>query len=235
MAMSRAISKTTRKKVRKSMTKFTDEQQKFLEDIVSFKGDTFDIKHVSGNVLGNVMGHVFNDVEGGIWGSVFEGVKGDVGGNIEGHVEGDVWGNVWGNVRGNVRGNVWGNVKGHVGDSVEMNNKKESENMKYLTFEGYQIAAGETAIYDEKLEIMYPALGLAGEVGEVLNKIKKHYRDGTDLDTEDLKKELGDILWYLGALATDLDIDLADAAEGNLSKLASRMERGVLQGNGDNR
>ena len=104
-----------------------------------------------------------------------------------------------------------------------------------LTFEDYQLEAQETAIYSGSLDIMYPALGLAGEVGETLNKIKKHYRDDTPLDKADMTKELGDILWYLSALATDLDIDLADVAEDNLEKLMSRKERGVLQGSGDNR
>lgn len=103
------------------------------------------------------------------------------------------------------------------------------------TFEEYQLAASETAIYSDSLKVMYPAMGLAGEVGEVLNKVKKHYRDGTELDTEGLTKELGDVLWYLAALATDLDIDLEDAAGGNLTKLQSRMERGVIGGSGDYR
>jgi NTP pyrophosphatase (non-canonical NTP hydrolase) len=55
------------------------------------------------------------------------------------------------------------------------------------------------------------------------------------LDKEDLKKELGDILWYLSAVATDLGIDLDDVATTNYEKLKSRQERNVLQGSGDNR
>jgi len=104
-----------------------------------------------------------------------------------------------------------------------------------LTFEDYQLEAQETAIYSGSLDVMYPALGLAGEVGETLNKIKKHYRDGTSLDKDDMTKELGDILWYLSALATDLDIDLEEVAMGNLKKLRDRQERGVLGGSGDYR
>ena len=111
----------------------------------------------------------------------------------------------------------------------------QKKDMKMTTFEEYQLAASETAIYSDSLKVMYPAMGLAGEVGEVLNKVKKHYRDGTELDTEGLTKELGDVLWYLAALATDLDIDLEDAAGGNLTKLQSRMERGVIGGSGDYR
>ena len=107
--------------------------------------------------------------------------------------------------------------------------------MTKITFEEYQLAAAETAIYSGSIDVMYPALGLAGEVGEVCNKIKKHYRDGTPLDTDDLRKELGDVLWYLAALATDLDIDLEQAAGENLEKLADRDARGVIGGSGDYR
>lgn len=107
--------------------------------------------------------------------------------------------------------------------------------MRRLTFEEYQNTAEETAIYSFDLNVMYPALGLAGEVGEVLNKIKKHYRDGTPLDKEDLGKELGDVLWYLSTLATDLDLNLADVAGDNLDKLSDRNARGVIGGSGDYR
>jgi NTP pyrophosphatase (non-canonical NTP hydrolase) len=109
------------------------------------------------------------------------------------------------------------------------------EEYKDMTFNDYQTEAEKTAIYSGSLDIMYPALGLAGEVGEALNKIKKHYRDGTPLDKEDMTKELGDILWYLSALATDLDIDLEYVAVLNLEKLKDRSERGVIGGSGDYR
>tara|TARA_Y100000310_G_C20598140_1_gene771587 strand:+ start:716 stop:1045 length:330 start_codon:yes stop_codon:yes gene_type:complete len=104
-----------------------------------------------------------------------------------------------------------------------------------LTFEDYQLESSKTAIYSGSLDIMYPALGLAGEVGETLNKIKKYYRDGTPLDKEDMAKELGDILWYLSALATDLDLDLEYIAIKNIMKLKDRQERGVIGGSGDYR
>lgn len=99
----------------------------------------------------------------------------------------------------------------------------------------YQAAAYATAIFPDEVRILYPALGLAGEVGEVLNKIKKHYRDGVPLDREALKAELGDVLWYVAVLAEDLDISLEMAAQDNLAKLQSRKSRGTLQGSGDNR
>lgn len=102
-------------------------------------------------------------------------------------------------------------------------------------FDNYQSIAQTTAIYPPEVKIMYPALGLAGEVGELLNKIKKHYRDGTPLDREDLAHEIGDANWYLSALASDLNISLGYCAVKNVEKLESRKGRGVLGGSGDNR
>ena len=115
---------------------------------------------------------------------------------------------------------------------------KESErNLKLnkMNFRDYQEVAASTAIYPESAKLTYPLLGLAGEVGEVCEKAKKHIRDGRELDKEDMKKELGDVLWYLSAVARDLDIDLQDVAVSNIEKLQSRKDRGVLQGSGDNR
>ena len=100
-----------------------------------------------------------------------------------------------------------------------------------MTFDEYQIKAKQTAIYDHP--IIYPTLGLCGESGEVAEKVKKHLRDGTSLD--ELKKELGDVLWYLSAIASDLNLSLNDIAITNVDKLQSRMERGKIQGSGDNR
>ena len=106
-----------------------------------------------------------------------------------------------------------------------------------MQLSAYQIAARRTAIYPGEAKVTYPALGLAGEVGEVCNKIKKVTRDGLSIDDirSDLFKELGDVLWYLSALAHDLDISLENLAEQNLEKLKARKERGTLQGSGDNR
>ena len=107
-------------------------------------------------------------------------------------------------------------------------------NMNY-----YQELAVETSVYDRDLAVIYPAMGLAGEVGEVLNKIKKVYRDDggemTFEQREGIAKELGDVMWYLANLASDLNVTLAECASGNLSKLASRKSRGVLGGSGDDR
>ena len=82
-------------------------------------------------------------------------------------------------------------------------------------------------------------LGLAGEAGEVEDKIKKVIRDkGGKLDEEakgELVKELGDTLWYVATIARYLDVPLSKVAEGNVSKLQSRLERGKISGSGDNR
>jgi len=87
--------------------------------------------------------------------------------------------------------------------------------------------------------IIYPCLGLSNEVGEVLGKIKKVYRDNngefTDEIKKELKAELGDVLWYLTQICTELGLTLEDIAEYNLDKVFSRLERGTLQGSGDHR
>jgi len=111
-----------------------------------------------------------------------------------------------------------------------------------LGLDAYQRLAGRTAQYPgrgEKPMSAYPALGLAGEAGEVCEQIKKAMRDdGGEITPERhkaLRKELGDVLWYLAALAFELDLDLSDIAQANLDKLADRKARGVLQGSGDER
>lgn len=105
---------------------------------------------------------------------------------------------------------------------------------KPMTMNDYQRLAADTAIYSSAHRLLYPALGLAGEAGEVANKIKKMLRDNK-FDRDGVAAELGDVLWYVAALARDLNVDLQDLAMGNLEKLYSRKERGTLGGNGDNR
>ncbi|MEO1645822.1 MAG: nucleoside triphosphate pyrophosphohydrolase family protein [Chloroflexota bacterium] len=87
--------------------------------------------------------------------------------------------------------------------------------------------------------IVYPTLGLVNEAGEFAGKIKKIFRDKdgeiTDEDRTALKGELGDVLWYLTQICTNLDLTLEEVAEANLDKLFSRLERGVIKGEGDNR
>lgn len=112
--------------------------------------------------------------------------------------------------------------------------------ISFVGFDIYQEEAWKTAIYPHKgNNIYYPALGLAGEVGEACNRIKKVMRDsGGEPDGETLaalKKELGDALWYFAALARELGLGLSGIAHENLLKLQDRQKRGVLQGNGDDR
>ena len=104
-----------------------------------------------------------------------------------------------------------------------------------MTFDEYQKFAKTTAIYPENCKITYPTLGLCGEAGEVAEKVKKKIRDDKPLILKDVVKELGDVLWYLSALASDLDVSLEDIAQTNVEKLTSRKERNKLQGSGDNR
>lgn len=110
-----------------------------------------------------------------------------------------------------------------------------------MKFREYQEKATKTALYPRVADYgwVYPALGLANEAGEVNGKLKKVIRDNNGiLDDErrnEISKELGDVLWYIAQLATELEIDLDEVAEANIAKLASRQERGVLKGSGDNR
>lgn len=110
-----------------------------------------------------------------------------------------------------------------------------------MNFKEYQKKALVTAMHSDKYKIIYPALGLGNESGEVLGKIKKWLRgdDGGEEMSEDrresLKGELGDVLWYLAVLAKDLDFSLEDIAVSNIEKLQSRKERGMIKGDGDKR
>ena len=106
-----------------------------------------------------------------------------------------------------------------------------------MIMDSYQRVARKTVIYPRKQMIIYPALGLAGEAGEVCEKVKKYLRQDYDLDElkEIIEDELGDVLWYIANLATDLGLSLDNLAAKNLAKLHDRKERNVLQGDGDDR
>ena len=114
-------------------------------------------------------------------------------------------------------------------DAFEFFNRNEG-----LTLNEYQNVAATTAIYPASVQILYPTLGLAGEAGEVANKVKKIVRDGK-LDKEAIGSELGDCLWYIAAVCRDLGLKMSDVASDNLVKLAKRKENNTLKGNGDNR
>jgi len=109
-----------------------------------------------------------------------------------------------------------------------------------MTFEEYQKQSRKTAKYPNSgNNFVYPTLGLAGESGEVAEKIKKVLRDKNGVIDEatkqEIKKELGDVLWYVTQLGTELGLSLEEVAAENIKKLFSRLERGKLGGNGDNR
>lgn len=108
-----------------------------------------------------------------------------------------------------------------------------------MTFNEYQNEAAQTAVYSDNSKIIYPALGLSNEAGEVLGKIKKVLRDNNGVYSPasvlEIGKEIGDVLWYIAALSRDLGLDMNAIAENNIAKLKDRMNRGVIQGSGDNR
>lgn len=87
--------------------------------------------------------------------------------------------------------------------------------------------------------IMYCALKLNGEAGEVAEKVGKALRDDRSLITDERRLaliiELGDVLWYIANLADELSVSLDEVARQNLNKLADRKARNVLHGSGDNR
>lgn len=108
-----------------------------------------------------------------------------------------------------------------------------------MTIQEYQNRALATANYGVGNKIIYPTLGLTGEAGEVSEKVKKVLRDKGGVFSEEAKleiiKEVSDVLWYCNALANDLGYSLESVMELNIQKLESRKERGVINGNGDNR
>lgn len=110
--------------------------------------------------------------------------------------------------------------------------------MDIIDFRKYQEAARTTRMGNtSENPLVYTTLGLTGEAGELANKVKKIYRGDGNHDEliEGIKGEMGDVLWYLAAMADDLGIDLAEIAEQNLEKLKNRHNRGKILGGGDNR
>lgn len=108
-----------------------------------------------------------------------------------------------------------------------------------MQFNEYQEKAVASAIYPAGYQVLYPVLGLVGEAGEVADKVKKVVRDDQSVMSDEKRAsildELGDVLWYVAALARDLQCSLEQIAVRNIEKLESRKNRGVLQGSGDNR
>jgi NTP pyrophosphatase (non-canonical NTP hydrolase) len=109
-----------------------------------------------------------------------------------------------------------------------------------LDFQAYQQRSRATARYPGAgANPIYPTLGLCGEAGEVADKVKKVMRDQNGVFTPEviaaLQLELGDVLWYVAQLATELGLELDQIAQANLDKLASRAARNVIAGSGDTR
>jgi NTP pyrophosphatase (non-canonical NTP hydrolase) len=109
-----------------------------------------------------------------------------------------------------------------------------------MEFNEYQRLSRRTAIYPViGQSFIYPALGLVGESGEVVEKIKKLFRDNNgqidDEQRQGICHELGDVLWYVAQLATEFDLSLDQVVQDNLEKLSSRQQRDQLHGNGDER
>jgi NTP pyrophosphatase (non-canonical NTP hydrolase) len=109
-----------------------------------------------------------------------------------------------------------------------------------MNFNDYQHKSRKTAGYPAiGHPVIYPTLGLVNETGEVAGKIKKVFRDKdgeiNDETRSALKAELGDVLWYVAQVCTELGLSMDEVAEYNIDKLYSRLERGTIRGDGDDR
>lgn len=100
-----------------------------------------------------------------------------------------------------------------------------------MTLDEYQRSALRTATVDPKdplchLGLARDALGIAGEAGEVADLVKKHIGHGHALDADKVKKELGDVLWYVAVLSERIGCTLEDVAKANVEKLRARYPSG---------
>lgn len=142
-------------------------------------------------------------------------------------------------INGGVRG-TWEKIEI---DLNKMDLQNNSEGSLELTLNEYQARALDTAYYPGRnldlMGLMYATLKLNGEAGEFAEHVGKAIRDDKGMITPDRKnkliKELGDVMWYLAALSSELETSLQEVALLNLVKLADRKNRGVLGGSGDER
>lgn len=108
-----------------------------------------------------------------------------------------------------------------------------------MDFQEYAERARQTRVYGDGWNLIYPVLGLASEAGEVADKMKKNIRDSSGLVTDEFRsamcKELGDVLWYVNAVAEDLGLTLEHVATVNTVKLQGRQAAGTVHGSGDDR
>ena len=115
--------------------------------------------------------------------------------------------------------------------------------LKYDTFVGYQDGlmkySRDGVMFATETGLIEKVMGLPGEAGETIDKFKKIIRDKNGMislsDKEEIKKELGDVLWYVTMIAEYLEIPLSEVANANLEKLESRYVRNKIHGSGDNR
>jgi NTP pyrophosphatase (non-canonical NTP hydrolase) len=116
--------------------------------------------------------------------------------------------------------------------------------MSRITFNEYARGTEFTANYPEHSTgstsaLLYACLGLGGETGEVLDQVKKILRDDGGVLTAErksaIKAEIGDVFWYLARVCIEADINPEETMKENLEKLADRLARGVIHGDGDNR
>jgi len=141
----------------------------------------------------------------------------------------------------NVSSGFWDSSCGskQIAKTCETNARKELAALidKSLPMNTYQDLAKQTAVYpDIGQNLVYTILGLVGESGELAEKMKKAIRDnGGNVDTETMVKELGDVLWYVAMIASELGLTLQEVAQKNVDKLRDRRTRNVLHGSGDNR
>lgn len=120
--------------------------------------------------------------------------------------------------------------------TVESCRYREGED--HMNMDDYQAAAKATGVFPQEVALEYLTLGLVGEAGEIANKVKKILRGDHEFDEgakDNLRYELGDVLWYVAVLADHLEVDLSDLAVRNLNKLKARKQSGTLLGSGDNR
>jgi NTP pyrophosphatase (non-canonical NTP hydrolase) len=119
----------------------------------------------------------------------------------------------------------------------------EQRSNRIHEFDHYQTLTGQTAIgysqsgagvtRDEAIHFL--ALGVAGESGELAEKVKKYKREDDEAYLDELEAEIGDVLWYLARLAAELDVQLSDVAGDNIDKLLDRDSRDQITGQGDDR
>ena len=100
----------------------------------------------------------------------------------------------------------------------------------------YEVTQGiQRMIKRDIHELNHAAMGLLTECGEFMDALKKYVHYGKSMDLVNLEEEIGDIMWYMAALCSELELDMEEVAQANIDKLFSRKERGVLKGDGDNR